>query len=80
MEIRKYGDQIDWGPFVQGDKKFGDHLSRGNDFDGDHLSRGINFMGIICPGGQEVGDQMSGDQMLSGPNTLQPLEHICLHF
>ena len=35
---------------------FGDHLSRGTKFDGERLSRGINFMGIICPGGQEVKD------------------------
>ena len=39
---------------------------------GDHLSRGINFMGIVCPGGQKVGDQKSGDQMGSGPNASQP--------
>ena len=29
-------------------------------------------MGIICPGGQEVGDRKSGDQMGSGPNASQP--------
>ena len=29
-------------------------------------------MGIICPGGQEVGDRTSGDQMGSGPNASQP--------
>ena len=45
----------------------------GTEFDGDRLSRGINFMGIVCPGGQEVGDQKSGDQMGSGPNASQPL-------
>ena len=44
----------------------------GTEFVGDHLSRGINFMGIICPGGQEGGDQKSGDKMGSGPNALQP--------
>ena len=27
----------------------------GTEFDGEGLSRGINFLGIICPGGQEVG-------------------------
>ena len=59
--IRKYGDQI-----------FGDHLSMGTEFDGDRLSRGINFMGIICPGGQEVEDWKSGDQMGLGPNVSQP--------
>ena len=42
---------------------FGDHLSMGTEFVGDHLSRGINFMGIVCPGGQKVGDWKSGDQM-----------------
>ena len=51
---------------------FGDHLSMGTKFDGDSLSRGINFMGIVCPGGQEVGDRKSGDQMGSGPNASQP--------
>ena len=30
-------------------------------------------MGIVCPGGQEVGDRKSGDQMGSGPNASQPL-------
>ena len=44
----------------------------GTEFDGDRLSRGINFMGIICPGRQEVGDRKSGDQMGSGPNASQP--------
>ena len=44
----------------------------GTEFDGDHLSRGINFMGIVCPGGQEVGHRKSGDQMGSGPNASQP--------
>ena len=29
-------------------------------------------MGTICPGGQEVGDQKSGDQMGSGPNESEP--------
>ena len=67
MGIQKYGDQI-----------FGDHLSMGTEFDGDRLSRGINFMGIVCPGGQEVGDRKSGDQMGSGPNASQPkrIDHI----
>ena len=71
MGIQKYGDQIGWGPFVRGDQNFGDHLSMGTEFDGDRLSSGINFMGIICPGGQEVGDRKSGDQMGSGPNVSQ---------
>ena len=82
MGIQKYGDQIGWGPFVQGDQIFGDHLTRGTiflgticpwgpKFDGDRLSSGINFMGIICPGGQEVGDQMSLE-----PNALQPYNEI----
>ena len=44
----------------------------GAKFDRDSLSRGINFMGIVCPGGQEVGDRKSGDQMGSGPNESQP--------
>ena len=56
------GRPIFWGPFVQGD-----HLFMGTKFVWDHLSKGINFMGIICPGGQEVEDQMG-----MGPNALQP--------
>ena len=44
----------------------------GTKFDGDRLSRGINFMEIVCPGGKEVGDQKSGDQMGLGPNASQP--------
>ena len=63
MGIRKYGDLIDWGPFVQGDQIFGHHLSIGTEFYGDRLSRGIDFMGIFCLGGQEVGDRKSGDQI-----------------
>ena len=27
--IWKYGDQIGWGPFVRGDRSFGDHFSMG---------------------------------------------------
>ena len=46
-----------------GTKLVGKHLSMGTEFDGNCLSRGINFMGIVCPGGQEVGDRKSGDQM-----------------
>ena len=72
MDIWKYGDKIGWGPFVQEVQIFGDHLSMGTEFDGDCLSRGINFMVTICPGGQEVGDQKSGNQMGSGPNVSQP--------
>ena len=57
-----------------GTKLVGDHLSRGTKFDGDSWSRGINFIGIISPGGQEVEDQKSRDQMVSGPNA--PKLHI----
>ena len=71
--IWKYGDQIGWGPFVQGDQILGDHLSMGTKFDGDHLSRRTKFLGTICPWGQEVGDRKSGDQMGSGPNESQPV-------
>ena len=70
MGFKKYGDQIGWGPFVQRDQIFWDHLSMGTEFVGDHLSRGIDFMGIICPGGQVVGDRKFGDQMDSGPNYI----------
>merc|ERR1712051_634440 len=71
--IWKYGDQIGWGPFVQGDQIFWDRLSRGTKVVGDHLSMGTKFLGTICPWGQEVGDQKSGDQMGSGLNESQPL-------
>ena len=56
-----------------GDQIIRDHLSMATEFDRDRLSRGINFMGIVCPGGQKVGDQKSGDQIGSGPNASQPL-------
>ena len=72
------GGPNSWGPFVQGDQIFGDHLSMGTEFDGDHLSRGINLMGIVCLGGQEVGDRKPEDQMGSGPNASQPIESIVL--
>ena len=55
------------------DQIFGEHLSMGTEFDEDHLSRGINFMGIVCPGGQEVGDRKFGDLMGSRPNGSQPI-------
>ena len=55
-----------------GTKLVGDHLSMEIEIDGDRLSRGINFMGIIRPGGQEVGDRKSRDQMGSAPNASQP--------
>ena len=56
-----------------GTELVGEHLSREIKSVGDHLSRGIDFMGIVCPGGQGVGDRKSGDQMGSGPNASQPL-------
>ena len=54
-----------------GPKLVGDHLSMGTEFDGGRLSRGINFMGIICPGEQEVGERKSWDQIGSGLNAAQ---------
>ena len=48
----------------------------GTELVGDHLSRVIDFMGIVCPGGQKVGDRKSGDQMGSGPNASQPLLYM----
>ena len=59
--IRKCRDQI-----------LGDHFSRGTEFDGDRLSSGIDLIGIVCLGGQEVGDWNFGDQIGSRPNALQP--------
>ena len=72
--IQKSGDQMGWGPFFRRNQIVRDHLTMGTKFDGDNLSRGINIMGIICPGGQEVGDRKSGDQMSSGPNVSQPFQ------
>ena len=54
------------GPFVHGDRIFGDRLSSGTEYVGDHLSRGSIF------GGPEVGDRKSGDQMGSGTIASQP--------
>jgi len=48
----------------------------GTEFYGGRLSRGINFMGIVCPGEQEVGDRKSGDQMGLGLNALQPKKRV----
>ena len=63
-----------FGPYGQMvPKNLRDHLSMGTQLVGDHLFRGINFMGIVCPGGQEVGDWKSEDQMGSGPNASQPI-------
>ena len=60
-----------WGPNGLGG--VGDHLSRGTKCDGDRLSRGTKFWGTIYPGGPEVGDWKSGDQMGSEQNKLQPV-------
>ena len=75
--IWKYGDQIGWGPFVQGDQIFGDHLSMGTKFDGDRLSRGTKLVGDHLSRGTEFlgtgsGGPETGDQMGSGPNESQP--------
>ena len=67
------GTNFDGDRLSRGTKLVGDHLSRGTEFDGEHLSRGIDFMGIVCAGGQEVGERKSGDQMGSGPNESQPV-------
>ena len=45
--IWKYGDQIGWGPFVQGDQIFGDHLSRGTGSGGPEVW-GSNGFGTKC--------------------------------
>ena len=73
-DIRKYGDQIGWGPFFQGDQILGDHLSRGTKFFGDHLSKGINFMGIVCPGGQKVRTRSLGIKWVRDQMCLSHLE------
>ena len=57
----------------RGTKLVGDRLSRGTKLFVDQLSMGTEFLGTICPWGQEVGDQKSGDQMGSGPNASQPI-------
>ena len=51
---------------------FWDHMSTRTEFVGNYLPKVIHFMGIICPGGQEDGDQKSGDQMGSKSNASQP--------
>ena len=66
------GDKL-WGSRHTGTELVGDHLSMGDQISGNHLSRGINFMGIVCPGGQEVWDRKSGDQMGLRPNGFQPV-------
>ena len=63
MGIRKYGTKLIGDNLSKGTKFLGDHLFMGTKFDGDRLSRGIEFMEIVCPGGKEVGDQKSRDQM-----------------
>ena len=51
--IRKYGDQIGWGPFVQGD-----HLFRGTICPGRQ-----NLLGTICPRGSILwGSFVQGDR------------------
>ena len=62
--ISNHKDQIDWGPFVRGDT-----IGWGP------FVQGINFMGIICPGRQEVFDRKSGikwvrDQMQRSCNKI----------
>ena len=50
------------------------------EFDGDRSSRGINFMGIICPGGQEVGDRTCSHMAtLYGCCRWRPEVHYCKH-
>ena len=39
---------------------------------GYHLSIGTEFLGTVCPGGPEVGNRKSWDQMGSGPIASQP--------
>ena len=72
MGTNVHGDQIFWDHLSIGTKFDGDCLSRGTKLVGDHLSKGTKFLGTICPWGQKVGDQKSGDQIGSGPNESQP--------
>ena len=67
-EIR---DQIDWGPFVQGDQICGDHLSMGNKFVGTICPWGPNLMGTVCPGGPN----WLGTICPWGPNFWGPFVH-----
>ena len=60
MEIWKYGDRIGWGPFVQGDQIFGDHLSMGTEFVGDHLSRGFILWESFVQGYRKSGTGSPG--------------------
>ena len=65
--------QLNVGIWKYRDQIFVDHLSIGTKFDGDRLSRGVNFCGNVFPGGQQVGDWKSEDQIGSGPNASQTL-------
>jgi len=71
--MQKYEDQIGWGPFVHGDRILWGPFVQGDQFHGDCSSRGINFMGIVCPGEQEVGERKSWDQIGSGLNAAQKI-------
>ena len=62
---------------------YGDPEIRGPNWLGTICPWGPNLMGtscmgiwIVCPGGQEVGDWKSRDQMGSGPNASQPKKMI----
>jgi hypothetical protein len=68
--IRKYGDRIGWGPFVQGDQIFVDHFSMGI------LCPGDQFYGDCLSRGTGSGDRKSGDQIGSGPNASQPIDDV----
>ena len=78
------GDHLSRGIKFDGDRlsrgiKFdGDRLSRVTKWVGNHLSMGTKFLGTICPWGQKVGDQKSGDQMGLEPNESQPVGNIPL--
>ena len=78
--IWRYGDQICWGPFVQGNQIDGDRLSRGTKLVGDHLSMvaspwGPNFLGPFAHGDRKWGTRNPGikwvwDQMSRSHSTL----------
>ena len=47
MEIRKYGDQIDWGSFAHEDQSCWEPFVQGDQFYGYHLSRGTGSGGPV---------------------------------
>ena len=65
MDHLSRGDQIGWGPFVHGDRIFGDHLFMRTELVGDCLSWGTktNKFGTNCGGPNVRGPYVFWDQI-----------------